>query len=547
MLSYDGQFAGGGISPNIRGQHTIAGECSLPPSSDQRGMISLGSETPILFPPEYRASGVLLHLTSLPSRYGIGDAGPEAYRWVDALVEAGQRWWQLLPLGPTGLGNSPYQSPSTFASNETLVSPELLIEDGLLTAADCEPADFPAAEVDYEAVIPFKSRLMDRAWENYRRQKILKAEFEAFCHGQRHWLDDFALFMALKQRHGTAAYYHWPRELVERRPAALTQARSELAEQIEMQCFRQFLVLRQWKRLRAYAHGKGLRLMGDLPIFVSDDSADVWAHPDLFLLDHERRPRVVAGVPPDYFSPTGQLWGNPIYDWESLRAKGYRWWIDRLRAVLAEVDAIRLDHFRAFDAAWHVPAGAETAETGQWVPGPADDFLAQLRQSLGGLPLVAEDLGMITNSVRELRDRFDLPGMRVLQFAFDGMPDNPFLPEHYITNTVVYTGTHDNDTTRSWYETLPTDQRQRLWKVLERPPGNGDEVAWELIRLAHESVAALSILPLQDLLNLAEGRMNMPGVALGNWRWRFTAEMPVAEALSRLGELTERTSRSGQA
>lgn len=508
-------------------------------------MTSDGSNRASLFPPDYRASGVLLHLTSLPSQYGIGDAGPAAYRWVDWLVEAGQSWWQMLPLGPTGYGNSPYQSTSTFAFNEMLVSPDRLIEEGLLAASDCEPVDFPADRVDFDAVIPYKNCLLERAWENYRHAPPveIRAAFERFGRQQQFWLDDYATFMALRDKHGGAAYRHWPEPLVRRDQAALDHARAELAERIECYRFRQFLAFRHWAALRTYAQTKRLWMLGDLPIFVADDSADVWANPELFLLDEQQRPRLVAGVPPDYFSATGQLWGNPLYDWQRHAADGYRWWIERLKAALAQVDLIRLDHFRAFDAAWHVPADSPTAETGQWTPGPGAHFLATLEESLGGLPLVAEDLGIITDSVRELRDQFNLPGMRVLQFAFDGMPDNPFMPERYVHNTVVYTGTHDNDTTRGWYASQSTEQRELMWKLLNRPACQDDDVPWEMIRLALESVAALAIVPLQDLLSLADGRMNLPGQADGNWGWRFTPDMPVQAALGALRKVCERSRR----
>jgi 4-alpha-glucanotransferase len=331
-----------------------------------------------------------------------------------------------------------------------------------------------------------------------------------------------------------------------REPAALAQAGRELADKLEKYHFRQFIAYRQWTRLKEYAHGKGLRLIGDLPIFVSLDSADVWANPDQFLLDEQHRPTVLAGVPPDYFSPVGQLWGNPLYDWNKMQRDGYRWWMARLRASLAHVDVIRLDHFRGFDAAWHVPAGAPTAQEGEWVDAPGEDFLTHVRAELGGLPLIAEDLGLITPSVRALRDQFHLPGMRILQFAFDGLPENPYLPSRYTHNTVVYTGTHDNNTTRGWFGTLPDYQFENLAKLLGHWPTQ-EGVTWDLIQIALESAAALAVIPLQDLLNLdGAARMNMPGVAEGNWQWRFTNEMPIHESLSRLRELTARANRLSQ-
>jgi 4-alpha-glucanotransferase len=498
------------------------------------------------FPPGYRGSGVLLHVSSLPSPYGIGDIGPSAFDWVDRLAEAGQAWWQVLPLGPTGFGDSPYQSFSSFTGNTLLISPDRLIEDGLLQASDCEGCSFPEAWVNYEAVIPFKNQCLARAWDNFRAgaRPDLYPAFEQFCETFAAVLDDFALFMALKARHGGAAYQEWPAGVRRREPAALAQAASELAEVVDQQRFFQFLASRQWRRLREYAHERGVRLLGDLPFFVAPDSCDAWANPELFLLDAELSPKVLAGVPPDYFSPQGQLWGNPVYDWEALRRTGYHWWIARLRAVLNYLDGVRLDHFRAFEAAWHVPAGSATAASGKWIAGPGADFFDTARQALGRLPLLAEDLGMITPEVSALRDQFQLPGMRILQFAFDGSPDNPHLPDNFVPNTVVYTGTHDNDTTRGWYEALPERERQIVWRYLNRPPGESREVAAALIRLAWESKAALAIVPLQDLLNLdSAARMNTPGRAAGNWRWRFTREICPVATFEWLSELTENSFR----
>ena len=498
------------------------------------------------FPSDYRASGLLLHLTSLPSPYGIGDVGPSAFAWVDRLHEAGQSWWQTLPLGPTGYGNSPYQSLSSFAGNALLVSPESLIEDGLLRANGDHGHFVSAPAIDYDVVIPFKHKLLEAAWTNFKRgaRPDLQVAFDDFRHTEAHWLEDYGLFRALKEKHNGAYYLEWPAELVRRVPEALAQARGELSDRIEQVCFAQFLLLRQGERLKQHAHAKGIRLIGDMPFFVSPDSSDVWANPQLFLLDDRHRPRFVAGVPPDYFSAEGQLWGNPVYDWEALRRTGYRWCIDRLRALLAHVDAIRLDHFRAFAAAWHVPAGAPTAQTGAWVPGPGAEFFNAVQKELGALPFIAEDLGVITADVYALRDRLHIPGTRVLQFAFDGNPDNPYLPQHYVPNAVAYTGTHDNNTTRGWFEQLPDQQRRNVWKHLNRPEGDSREVAPALMEVAWSSVAALAIAPFQDLLNLgSEARMNVPGRANGNWRWRCTEEMVSAPAFERLGDLTKKFNR----
>jgi 4-alpha-glucanotransferase len=451
-----------------------------------------------------------------------------------------------LPLGPTGYGNSPYQSLSSFAGNVLLISPDWLIEDGLLSASDCEAPSFSPSLVDYNAVIQFKYRLLEKAWTNFTKARPaeLQIAFEEFCHEQAHWLEDYALFRALKIRYNGAYYLQWPTELVHRVPKPLAEARRDLANLVDQVCFAQFLLFRQGERLEKHARAKGVRLIGDLPFFVSPDSSDVWANPDLFLLDEQRRPRFVAGVPPDYFSSQGQLWGNPVYNWEALRQTDYRWCIDRLRALLGHVDVIRLDHFRAFAAAWHVPAGAPTAQSGQWVPGPGADFFNAVKKELGGLPFIAEDLGLITADVIALRDQFQVPGTRVLQFAFDGSSTNPYLPHNYPSNAVVYTGTHDNPTTRGWYEELPPYQRQNLWRYLNSPERDSREVAWQLMRLAWSSPAALAIAPLQDLLNLgAVARMNVPGRAEGNWSWRCTEELLSTADFHWLRDLTTSSTR----
>jgi 4-alpha-glucanotransferase len=490
---------------------------------------------------------VLLHVVSLPSPYGIGDVGPAALAWIDRLHEAGQTWWQSLPLGPTGYGNSPYQSLSSFAGNELLISPDGLIEDGLLRAGDWPGNSFPADAIDYNAVIPFKYRLLRTAWTNFRARarSDLRAAYEEFCNVHRRWLEDYALFRALKAEHHGACYLEWPADLVRRVPAALAQARRDLGDLIDLVRFAQFLLFRQGERLKAHARAKGVRLIGDLPFFVSPDSSDVWANPELFLLDEKHRPRFVAGVPPDYFSVQGQLWGNPVYDWVAIRRTGYRWCLDRLRALLAHVDMIRLDHFRGFAAAWHVPIGAATAQTGRWVPGPAADFFCTAQKELGALPFIAEDLGLITPDVSALRDQFGLPGTRVLQFAFDGKSDNPHLPRNYTPNTVVYTGTHDNPTTRGWYKELPARQRQYLWNYVSRPSGESHEAASTLTNLAWSSGAAVAMAPLQDLLNLGnDARMNLPGRAEGNWRWRWTEDMLTPTAFQWLHDLTKTSNRA---
>src|SRR5437899_3254076 len=495
----------------------------------------------------YRTSGVLLHITSLPSRYGIGDMGPAAFAWIDRLHEAGQSWWQALPLGPTGYGDSPYQALSSFASNGLLISPELLFEDGLLDAKACDGQSFSSNAVDYGAVIQFKHRLLDQVWGNFNAGagKVLGPPYEMFCHQQAHWLEDYALFRALKQKFHGVSYLEWPAELIRRTPAAVAQARQELSPLIDKVRFAQFLIFQQAQRLKEYAHSRGVGLIGDLPFFVSPDSSDVWAHPELFLLDKEYRPRFVAGVPPDYFSADGQRWGNPMYDWDALRQTGFRFYIDRLRALLAHVDIIRLDHFRAFAAAWHIPAEAKTARAGCWRPGPGAEFFRAVQEEVGSLPFLAEDLGIITPDVSALRDGFQIPGTRVLQFAFDGHSDNPYLPHNYVPNTVVYTGTHDNATTRGWYEDLPDAERHNLWRYLKREGGSSADVSPALLGLAWSSVAALPLAPLQDVLNLGKSaRMNQPGSAEGNWRWRSTDEMLSAPGFESLRDLTRASARS---
>jgi 4-alpha-glucanotransferase len=498
------------------------------------------------FPSGYRASGVLLHVTSLPSPYGIGDAGPAARAWIDRLHEAGQSWWQSLPLGPTGYGNSPYQPLSSFAGNLLLISPDDLVADGLLRTSDIASPSFSKVAVEYDTVSAFKHDLLQKVWANFSAGagREIKHAYEQFRVDQAHWLNDYALFWSLKARYEGASYLEWPAELVRRNSASVARARRELASRIDQVCLAQFLLFRQGQRLKEYARARGVQLIGDLPFFVSPDSSDVWANPELFLLDEQRRPRCVAGVPPDYFSSEGQLWGNPVYDWSALRRTGYQWWINRVRALLAHVDLIRLDHFRGFAAAWHIPAGASTARTGQWVPGPGAELLNTVQTDLGALPFLAEDLGIITPDVHALREQFHLPGTRVLQFAFDGRDDNPHLPHNYAPNTVVYTGTHDNNTTRGWFEALPPDQRQTVWRYLKRPEGENGAATPALLHLAWSSAAALALAPLQDLLNLgSDARMNVPGTAKGNWRWRCTPDMLAASVFQQLRELTENSNR----
>jgi 4-alpha-glucanotransferase len=489
-----------------------------------------------------RASGILLHPTSLPGPFGIGDLGPEALRWVDFLAAAGQKLWQILPLGQTGYGDSPYQSFSAFAGNAYLISPERLAEDGLLEAADLQdfPA-FPEDRVDFGPLIQWKLRLLDEVHRRFQAgtgSDAVRKEYTSFRKAQAHWLEDYALFMALKDEHRGAVWNTWAPDLAARAPKALRAARERLAGPVDSQRFRQFLFFRQWARVKEHAHRRGVQTLGDIPIFVSYDSTDVWAHPELFLLDKKGRSTHVAGVPPDYFSPTGQLWGNPLYRWDVLEKTGYRWWLARFRAALHLVDRVRLDHFRGFQAYWTVPAGATTAEKGKWRSGPGASFFEVLEKELGGLPIIAEDLGLITPAVDRLRARFGLPGMKILQFAFGGKSDHKYLPHNYETNCVVYTGTHDNDTTRGWYEHGATPaEKDRLRRYVGR---DGSGVAWDLMRLAFASVADTAIVPLQDVLDLgSEARMNQPGRAMGNWGWRFRSGALTGDLARRLRDLTE--------
>jgi 4-alpha-glucanotransferase len=463
------------------------------------------------------------------------------------LRDAGQAWWQVLPLGTTGYGNSPYQPLSSFAGNWLLISPEALVDEGLLSARDCEGNTFPADVVDFNAVAGFKRGLIGIAWNNFRsgKRRDLREAYEKFLIDHARWLDDYALFRALKTRYKGAYYVEWPSDLVFRESSALDRARGELRNEIDQINFAQFLFFRQAWRLREYARSKGLRIIGDLPFFVSPDSSDVWANPEFFDLDASRRARFVAGVPPDYFAAQGQLWGNPVYNWAALKSTGYRWCLNRLRVLLEFVDIIRLDHFRGFIAAWQVPAGAPTAETGAWVAGPGADFFEAVRCEFDGMPFIAEDLGMITPDVLALRDSYGLPGMRVMQFGFDGNPDNPHLPHTWTNRVVGYTGTHDNNTMRGWFEALPDGQQQLVRKYVGWYSKDSHGVGAALMRSAWESAAGLTIAPLQDVLDLGtEARINVPGRAQGNWGWRWADSKTSDQAFRWLAELAGTSGRA---
>ncbi len=469
-----------------------------------------------------RASGILLQPTSLPGPDGIGDLGPEAYRWVDFLDRSGCQFWQVLPLGPTGYGDSPYQCFSAFAGNPYLISATILLDQGLLTKSDlAERPDFPLEKVNYGPVIDWKMKITRTSFQRFQKidQPELTAAFEKFKQDENQWLEPFATFMAIKAQHGGVAWNEWPEALRKRAAGPLEAFKKEHAKEIEFQSYLQFMFYHQWQALREYAAKKGIRIIGDIPIFVAYDSADVWVHKELFYLDEEGLPEVVAGVPPDYFSETGQLWGNPLYRWEAHQANGYKWWIERMGAVLNQVDIVRLDHFRGFEAYWEIPYGNETAVEGQWVKGPGHDFFQTVKEDMGELPIIAEDLGVITEGVIEMRESFNLPGMKILQFAFASDPDDDFLPHNYPVSCVAYTGTHDNNTTRGWYESSPEREKDLCRRYLAR---SGQDIAWSMIRVLWQSVAAWVLAPMQDFLSLGEwARMNYPGNPSGNWDWRM--------------------------
>ena len=492
-----------------------------------------------------RSAGILLHTTSLPGGFGIGELGSEAVAFLDWLRAAGQSVWQILPLGPTGPGNSPYTATSAFAGNPLLISPTGLLEAGLLpreTLAD--PPAFSDQRVDYGPVGAWKSDLLRTSWRQFRSRtpQPTEQELEEFSARpeNRFWLDDWALYSALKGRFAGVAWNRWPEEVRRREPDALRSARRQLAEEVEFQRYQQFLFDRQWSSLKAEAARRGIRLLGDLPMYVAEDSVDVWAHQELFHLDPRGRPITVAGVPPDAFSPTGQRWGNPIYRWDRLRATGYAWWIERLRAALRRTDLLRLDHFRGFAGYWEIPASAETAEAGRWRQGPGAELFRAISDALGPLPLIAEDLGRITPDVEDLRTDLALPGMRVLQFGF-ASPDSEHHPDRITEDTVVYTGTHDNDTARGWFQAAGQEERRR---VLETLASDGSQVPWDLIRAAFSTPARLAIVPLQDVLGLgSEARMNRPGEPQGSWEWRVEKRQLSAAPAARLAELTEHCGR----
>ena len=494
-----------------------------------------------------RSSGVLLHPTSLPSPFGIGDLGDDAYRFVDFLHSSGQKLWQILPLGPTGHGNSPYASYSAFAGNTLLISLERIARAGLLTEGDFRGVpDFRDDEVDFEQVAIFKKALLLKSYQRFKQLQLpqIANSFKTFSATEKYWLEDYALFQALKDANGGRAWTDWDSALINRDKETLAATRQTLAAEIEAQKFYQFLFFYQWAELKAYCNQSGIRIIGDIPIFVAHDSADVWTNPDQFKLDSNGLPTVVAGVPPDYFSETGQLWGNPLYNWQRMASDGFAWWINRVSSTLKTVDLVRIDHFRGFAACWEIPAGDKTAEHGQWVSAPGIQLFQAIRKALGDLPIIAEDLGVITPDVDKLRDDFGFPGMRVLQFGFgDAKATNVNLPHNYLRKIVAYTGTHDNDTTIGWFRS-PTQLENERRFCLEYLASDGKEIHWDFIRAVFASVADTAIVPLQDLLGLgSEARMNLPNSTEGNWRWRFRTGALTDQLAKKLKRLTEVYSR----
>lgn len=495
-----------------------------------------------------RASGILLHISSLPSQHGIGDFGPSAYEFVDLLAETKQSYWQILPLNPTETyyDSSPYHSVSAFAFNPLFISVELLMEEGLLDKSELEPLpNCPAHEVDYDSVVSYKMRCCRKAFSRFKQRRE-QHEYEEFCEDNADWLDDYVLFLSLKSKLGNQEWSTWPSELIERDPDALARARSDLAETIELHRYLQFAAARQWVALKRYCNTRGIHIIGDIPIYVDYDSADVWAHQDNYKLGGDKKPLAVAGVPPDYFSKTGQLWGNPVYRWDVMKETGFSWWVKRVSHNLKLFDIVRIDHFRGLIAYWEVPAGAENATDGKWIEAPAVDFLNALLKIDPFLPIVAEDLGIITPDVREVIRKYDLPGMKVLLFAFDSnTATGPYIPHNVAENSIIYTGTHDNNTARGWFENeATTETKGRLFEYLGREVA-ADVLPWEMIRLAMMSRANTAIFPMQDLLCLgSDARMNTPGTARGNWRWRLSFEQLGELHRRKLTKMTEIYGRS---
>jgi len=492
-----------------------------------------------------RSCGTLVHPTSFPSKYGIGDFGHEAKQFIDFLQQTGQSIWQVLPLGPTGFGNSPYASYSAFAGNHFLISPDILVEKGLLTKEESEKAYLPfTSKADYENSYRLKGELLRIASERFYSSMDAETEkeLENFTNINSVWLDDYTLFIACSKAHNRQPWNTWPPELAQRKTKAIKAFKKKHADEIKYQTWLQFEFFNQWYVLKSYANNKGIRVVGDIPIFVDHNSADVWGNPAYFEVDKQGNRKLVAGVPPDYFSETGQLWGNPLYKWKELEKDNFSWWIDRFRQMFQLYDAIRVDHFRGFDEYWQVSASEKTAIKGKWVKGPGKKLFETIKNELGELPIIAEDLGVMTPTVEELRDSFNFPGMKILQFAFDSDSTNSFLPHNYVRNCVVYTGTHDNDTSLGWYDAAPEAEKHRA-RVYTK--SSGSEINWELIRLGMLSVADQAIFPLQDYMNLgSEHRTNTPGTVVNNWLWRYSHEMLQQVDHSRIRHLAVLSNRA---
>lgn len=491
-----------------------------------------------------RSAGILLHPTSLPSKYGIGDLGKDAFYFIDFLAAAKQTIWQVFPLGPTGYGDSPYQCFSAFAGNPLLISPDLLAEEGLLSKHDLEniPHSDPN-KIDFGQVINYKKELLVKAFENYKHKN--ENGFNDFCEINKNWLDDFALFMAVKDYHNGILWTEWSEDIAFRKKGAVEAWTKKLEEKIFFQKFIQYKFFMQWGAIKDYANSKGIKIMGDLPIFIAYDSSDLWANKDLFTVDEHGKLETVAGVPPDYFSETGQLWGNPLYKWDVMKKHHFRWWKDRFKQMYELVDIVRIDHFRGFDAFWEIPGDAPTAQTGKWVDAPGRELFKEIKKELGDVPIVAEDLGVITESVEELRDMFEFPGMKILQFGFGPNGDNGFLPHNHVKNCVVYSGSHDNDTTKGFFE----NERRMNSGIYEWTQKYlnyyGEDIVFAVIKAAYASVANTTVIPLQDMLNLGtEARMNFPGKLGGNWTWRFTWEQITEDLASVYAEMVDMYDRN---
>ena len=485
-----------------------------------------------------RSSGILMHITSLPNPYGVGTFGKEAYDFVDFLKSSGQSYWQLLPIGPTGYGESPYQSPSTFAGNFLFIDLEILKDKNILFEEDF--SDWPLASdptnVDYKTVNKYKMKLLRLAFK--RAYKAYQREVDTFVEEQKHWMEDYILFMALKEAHDLKSWQTWEEPLRQRDPIALKEARLIYQEDLKFWSFVQYLFYKQWHELKVYANKNGVEMIGDIPIYVAEDSSDVWSNPELFLLDRENQPIQVSGCPPDAFSETGQLWGNPIYDWDLMDKSGYRWWIERIKSTYALFDVVRIDHFRGFESYWSIPGKAKTAEKGEWIKGPGMKLFDAIKKELGPLKVIAEDLGFLTQAVVDFKNASGFPGMKVLEFAFDSREDSDYLPHNYEQNCFVYTGTHDNDTVVGWAQHTEKDDLNKAIKYLKL--SNSEGYAWGFIRGAWSSVGVVAIAQMQDFLELgSEARMNIPSTIGNNWKWRMEAKHLTKELANKIFEITK--------